>query len=109
MSDSTEIRIVKLELGQEVIQDQLEKLENRVEVLEDDHSKQVNILVKLGQTVDTLAETVATLGRLTHDLDKSQDVIKARFNIVIAILAAIGGAVITGVVKLVFFSGGGPG
>jgi hypothetical protein len=103
--DSTEVRFVRLELGQEVQGEEISKLQDRVQVLERDHSEQVGILGKLGQTVETLADTVEALSKLTKELDKSQEVFKARFNLIVGILSTIGVAVIAGVVKLLFFSG----
>lgn len=104
--ESAEIRFVKLEFGLEANLARLSQLEDQVEILEKDHNDQVGILAKLGQTVETLADTVSTLSDLTKELDKSQEVFKARFNIIIGILSAIGAAVIVGVVKLLFFSTG---
>ncbi len=83
----------------------LEEAKARISILEDNHSEQVNILAKLGQTVETLTSTVGTLNKLTSDLDKGQEVFKARFNIIIGILSVIGSAVIVGMVKLLFFTG----
>jgi hypothetical protein len=103
--DSAEVRFVRLELGQEVQGEEISKLQDRVQVLERDHSEQVGILGKLGQTVETLADTVEALSKLTKELDKSQEVFKARFNLIVGILSTIGVAVIAGVVKLLFFSG----
>lgn len=106
--ESTEVRFIKLELAQEAHVERLEKLEVRALELEKNHNDQVGILAKLGQTVETLAETVSTLSELTKELDKSQEVFKARFNIIIGILSTIGVAVVAGVVKLLFFTGGAP-
>lgn len=106
--ESTEVRFVKLELAQEAHDERLVKLEHRALELEKNHNDQVGILAKLGQTVETLAETVSTLSELTKELDKSQEVFKARFNIIIGILSTIGVAVVAGVVKLLFFTGGAP-
>jgi hypothetical protein len=106
--ESTEVRFVKLELAQEAHDERLGKLEHRALELEKNHNDQVGILAKLGQTVETLAETVSTLSDLTKELDKSQEVFKARFNIIIGILSTIGVAVVAGVVKLLFFTGGAP-
>lgn len=105
--ESTEVRFIKLELGQEAHAERLDKLEERSDVLEKNHNDQIGLLAKLGQTVETLAETVSTLSELTKELDKSQEVFKARFNIIIGILSTIGIAVVAGVVKLLFFTGGG--
>jgi hypothetical protein len=106
--ESTEVRFVKLVLAQEAHDERLGKLEHRALELEKNHNDQVGILAKLGQTVETLAETVSTLSDLTKELDKSQEVFKARFNIIIGILSTIGVAVVAGVVKLLFFTGGAP-
>jgi iron-sulfur cluster repair protein YtfE (RIC family) len=105
-NESMEVRFIKIELAQETHQDRLNKLELRADALEKNHNDQVSILMKLGQTVETLAQTVSTLSELTKELDKSQEVFKARFNIIIGILSTIGIAVVAGVVKLLFFSGG---
>lgn len=102
---STEIRFVRLELGHQANSVRLESVEDRVKSLEQNHSEQISVLARLGQTVEILADTVATLSELTRELDKSQEVFRARFNITIAILSAIGIAVITGVAKLLFFTG----
>lgn len=104
--ESIEVRLVKLELGLEGNDGRLDQLEGKVHTLEKNHNDQVSILAKLGQTVETLAETVTTLSSLTKELDKSQEVFRARFNIIIGILSAIGIAVVAGVVKLLLFSGG---
>lgn len=105
MTDSNEVRFTKVEMNLHAIGTNLDKLEDRVEFLEDDHTKQVNILMKLGQTVEILLDTVSALSDLTKELDKGQEVFKARFNIIIGILGIIGASVLTGVVKILFFSG----
>jgi uncharacterized coiled-coil protein SlyX len=105
MAVADEVRFVKLELNVASNIEQLETFEERLKALELNHSEQVSILAKLGQTVETLASTVTTLSQLTRELDKGQEVFKARFNITIAILSTIGVAVIAGVVKILFFGG----
>ena len=105
--ENTEVRFVRIELAQDAHGLRLDKLESRALELEKNHNDQISLLAKLGQTVETLAETVSTLSELTKELDKSQEVFKARFNIIIGILSTIGIAVVAGVVKLLFFTGGG--
>lgn len=104
LTDTNEVRFVKIEMTQMAQTDRLISLDNKISLLESNHSEQVGILARLGQTVDTLADTVNTLSILTKDLDKSQEVFKARFNLIVGILTTIGIAVITGVIKLIFFS-----
>lgn len=105
--ESQDSRLVRVETIQDAVIATVSKLERRIESIENDHAEQIGILAKLSQTVDTLAETVSTLSELTKDLDKGQEVVKARFNIIIGILSTIGIAVITGVVKILFFDGAG--
>lgn len=112
MADSTEVKVIKLETQSEIFLDRLFKLEDKVHVLEENHFKQVAILSKLAQSVDTLLITVSSLQIIVTDMkevtakiDKGLEVTKARFSIIIAILSAIGLATVTGLVKILFFLG----
>ncbi len=106
--ESNEVRFAKLEMQMETSNERIERFNNRVDRLEQADQEQLTILTKLGHTVETLAQTVATLNVLTRELDKGQEIFKARFNIIIGILSAIGVTVMAGVVKILFFAGGPP-
>lgn len=102
---TNEVRFLKIELNNETTQGRLNKVEERVEVLENEHFDQVKVLDKLSTTVSILSQTVSTLSDLTKELDKGQEVFKARFNIIIGILSTIGIAVIGAAIKIIFFPG----
>ena len=102
-NDSSEIRLIKLEINQDFEDIRALDLIGRVKILEEDKTEQIGILARLGQTVETLALTVATVSELTKQLDKRQEVFTAKFNIIIGILSTIGVALIAGMVKILFF------
>lgn len=110
--ESTELRIAILQRDQKEIVEKLGDVESRVTALEDNHSVQDNVLGRLEQTVahlssavHTLHTTVVAMNDMTVQTDKALAVTRARFDIVIAILATIGVAVIGLGVKLLFFPG----
>jgi uncharacterized coiled-coil protein SlyX len=100
LADSTEVRLVKLELSSEHKEEAILNLQSRTAALENKNSEQVNVLGQLSQTVNTLTITVAALNKITAEIAKSHDVIKARFDYVIAILSTIGITVVSGVVAM---------
>lgn len=102
LHDSTEVRLVKLELSADHQEESLLDLEHRTNTLEDRHSEQVNILGQLSQTVGTLTTTVSALHAITEQLSKSHTIVKVRFDYVIGLLSLIGAAIITGLIGIFF-------
>jgi len=108
-SESTEVRLVKLEIGQEQSLERLEQAESRLDKLEDNHQKQDTILIKLGESVDSLSKavtalngTVVTMNDLVNKVDKDLAITKTRFAILIALLSPIGASLIAIAVKFIF-------